>query len=198
MSSKIFYINLDERKDRRDHMEKILEGYDYERVSAIKHKDGFIGCALSHKLCIQIAQARRYDSVIILEDDFMFHKNNNFNNIKLPDDYDIFLLCNRIKKHDKIDNNFVKVKECSWTSGHILKKTLYNDLIKNLEDGIKDRELNGDKSSNHLDIYWNKLWSKYKCITHNYIFATQKGGYSDIVNEKIYRSLAQNNESKFK
>ena len=46
---KIFYI-LDERKDRRDHMEKILEGYNYERVSAIKHEDGYIGCALSHRL----------------------------------------------------------------------------------------------------------------------------------------------------
>jgi GR25 family glycosyltransferase involved in LPS biosynthesis len=194
---KIFYINLDERKDRREHMEKILEGYDYERVSAIKNEDGFIGCALSHILCIQIAIAHNYDSVIILEDDFMFHKNNNFNNIKLPDDYDIFLLCNRIKKHSKIDKTFSRVQECSWTSGHILDKNIYNDLIKNLEDGIKDRELNGNNMSNHLDIYWNKLWEKYKCISHNYIFATQKEGYSDIINEKINRSFVQNTESKF-
>jgi len=197
---KIFYINLDERKDRRDHMEKILEGYDYERIPAIKHEDGYIGCALSHKFCVQLAIGYKYDSVIILEDDFMFYNDNNFDNIKLPqqaEDYDIFLLCNRIKEHDKIDNNFVKVKECSWTSGHILKKTIYNDLIDNLEQGIKDRELNGKKHKNNLDVYWNKLWEKYKCITHNYLFATQKDGYSDIINEKINRRLDQSYESKF-
>ena len=197
---KIFYINLDERKDRRDHMEKILEGYDYERIPAIKHEDGYIGCALSHKFCVQLAIGYKYDSVIILEDDFMFYNDNNFDNIKLPqqaEDYDIFLLCNRIKEHDKIDNNFVKVKECSWTSGHILKKSIYNDLIDNLEQGIKDRELNGKKHQNNLDIYWNKLWEKYKCITHNYLFATQKDGYSDIINEKINRRLDQSYESKF-
>lgn len=194
---KILYINLDERVDRRDHMENILKGYDHERISAIKHKDGNIGCCLSHILCIKNAIANNYDSVIILEDDFMFNKNNNFNNIKLPDDYDIFLLCNRIKKHDKIDKNFVKVKNCSWSSGHILKKTIYNDLIKNIEDGIKDRELNGKNDLNNLDIYWNKLWEKYNCISHAYIFATQKEGYSNIINKNIDRSIVQSTESKF-
>lgn len=236
---KIFYINLDERKDRREHMEKLLQGYDFERVSAIKHEDGYIGCAKSHIICLQIARARKLDKVIILEDDFMFHKNNNFNNIKLPEkyiygsiidtpeqikdkselskkeikqlkknqllfdktklcsakkiktkkmEYDILLLCNLIKKREKINHTFSRVYQAEWTSGHLIKNTLYNDLIKNLQEGIESRLKEGKSRENNLDIYWNKLFKDYKCICHNKTFATQKEGYSDIKKEIMDRT----------
>jgi len=195
---KIFYINLDKRTDRRIDMETMLDGYYYERVSAIEDDDGYIGCAKSHILCIELAKARGYDKVIILEDDFMFMNGMNFKNIKIPSyNFDILLLCNRIKKHSKIDKTFSRVQECSWTSGHILDKNIYDDLIQNLKDGIEDRKKNGKKFHNNLDIYWNKLWTKYVCITHNYNFATQRTGYSDIMNTNINRTLQQNIQSRF-
>lgn len=193
---KIFYINLDKRTDRREHMEKLLTGYDYERVSAIQDDDGYIGCAKSHIMCIELAKGRNLDKVIILEDDFMFVNGRNFRNMFLPDKYDIFLLCNRIKEHTKIDNTFSRVHKCSWTSGHILNHSIYNDLIQNLKNSIKDREKR-KSISNQLDIHWNKLWDDYKCITHNYNFATQREGYSDIINDKIDRSKVQCKESSF-
>jgi hypothetical protein len=194
---KIFYINLDKRTDRRTEMEQMLEGYDYERISAIEDDDGYIGCAKSHIQCIQMAKGLQYDKIIILEDDFMFMPGWNFKNMELPEKYDCFLLCNRIKKHTKIDKTFSRVHECSWTSGHILDKNIYDDLIQNLKDGIKYREKNGKRISNNLDIYWNKLWEKYVCITHNTIFATQRDGYSDIINTNVNRMKQQNIESKF-
>lgn len=194
---KIFYINLDKRTDRRTEMETMLDGYDYERISAIEDNDGYIGCAKSHILCIEIAKARGYDKVIILEDDFMFVNGWNFKNIVLPEKYDILLLCNRIKKHSKIDKTFSRVRECSWTSGHILDKNIYDDLIQNLKDGIEHRKKNGKHRINNLDIYWNRLWSKYVCLTHNNIFATQRTGYSDIMNSNINRSSQQTIESRF-
>jgi len=197
---KIFYINLDKRTDRRIEMETMLDGYDYERVSAIEDDDGYIGCAKSHILCIGLAKARGYDKVIILEDDFMFMPGAgmNFKSMKIPSyNFDILLLCNRIKKHSKIDKTFSRVQECSWTSGHILDKNIYDDLIQNLKDGIEDRKKNGKKFHNNLDIYWNKLWTKYVCITHNYNFATQRTGYSDIMNTNINRMKQQTIESGF-
>lgn len=228
---KILYINLDERTDRREHMENLLQGYDYERVSAVKHEDGYIGCAKSHLLCLQIAKARKLEKVIILEDDFMFHKNNNFNNIKLPEkycygsiidppqqikdksalsknelkqlkknkllfdkkiktkkmEYDILLLCNLIKKKEIINRTFSRVYHTEWTSGHLIKNTLYDDLIKNIKEGIDLRIKEGKSRDNHLDIYWNKLFEDYKCICHNETFATQKEGYSDIKKEIMNR-----------
>ena len=51
--TKILYINLDKRTDRKEAMENILKDYDYERVSAIEDQDGYIGCAKSHIKCIE-------------------------------------------------------------------------------------------------------------------------------------------------
>jgi GR25 family glycosyltransferase involved in LPS biosynthesis len=225
---KIFYINLDKRKDRRKHMENILKGYDYERVSAIEDEDGYIGCAKSHILCLKMAKQRNLDKVIILEDDFMFYKNNNFDNIKLPEkysymsiidppkdksglskqqlkllkkdkslfdkkikiiklEYDILLLCNLIKERKKINRMFSRVYQAEWTSGHLIKNTLYDDLIKNLQEGIELRLKNGKCRENNLDTYWNKLFKDYICICHNYTFATQKEGYSNIKKKNIQR-----------
>ena len=168
-------------------MERVLEGYNYERVSAIKHEDGYIGCAKSHIKCIEIAKMNKYEKVIILEDDFMFVKNNNFKNIKLPKTFDIFLLCNLVKNSKRIDTYFNRVEYSEWTSGHILNHTIYNDLIKNLNEGIESRLNEGKNRNNNLDIYWNKLFKDYQCLSHNYIFATQKEGYSDIKNKNIQR-----------
>ena len=102
-------------------------------------------------------------------------------------EYDILLLCNLIKKREKINHNFSRVYQAEWTSGHLIKNTLYNDLINNLEEGIESRLKEGKKISNNLDIYWNKLFKDYKCICHNETFATQKEGYSDIKKEHMER-----------
>ncbi len=181
----ILYINLDERTDRRASLEAHLTNYDIERVAAIKHEEGFIGCALSHIKCLQIALQRNYDIVCIIEDDFTFVNNNNFNNIILPPslyDYDILLLCNRIRDREQIDENFSRVYECSWTSGHLIKRNLFEPLIANLQESIELIKNNGEHHNNHLDIYWNKLFrTDFVAITHNHLFATQAEGYSDIV-----------------
>ena len=106
----------------------------------------------------------------------------------------------QIKEKNKcvsMSDTFIKVKECSWTSGHILNKTIYDDLINNLREGINDRIKNGKKHQNNLDIYWNKLFDEHCCISHNYIFATQREGFSDIENKKINRYKNQSNESHF-
>ena len=195
-ATKILYINLDKRTDRKDEMERILKDTNYERVSAIEDPDGYIGCAKSHVKCIEIARQRKYQRVIILEDDFMFSKDNNFKSILLPETFDIFLLCNRIKKHVSMIDPFIKVKDCSWTSGHILNQSIYNDLIHNLQKGIELRKGNKGHDTK-LDIYWNKLFDKYECISHNFIFATQREGYSNIMNQHKKYSNEQSINSKF-
>lgn len=211
---KILYINLDSRTDRKKEMEKILTGLNYERVSAVQHDDGYIGCSLSHIKCIEIARIRKYEKVIILEDDFMFKENHNFQNIEFPKfHYDVLLLSNLIKEYVSINDrftpnskdkslnskketkekkpivsNFIRVYNCEWMSGHILNESIYNDLIKNLKDGIIDRLQNGKSRSNNLDIYWMELMKKYKFISHKKCIGTQREGYSDIKNKIMKRS----------
>ena len=67
----ILVINLPERKDRWEDMEKDLEPWNvpFERVDAVKMSPGWKGCSLSHRKCIEIAKQRKYPWVLILEDD---------------------------------------------------------------------------------------------------------------------------------
>ena len=188
MEINILYINLDHRIDRKEEMESMLHGYNYERVSAIEDIDGYIGCAKSHIKCLEIARARKYKRVIILEDDFMFKANHNFNNMALPEDYDVFLLSNLIKKCVSINDTFNRIYNCEWTSGHIVNETIYDDLIQNVYEGIQDRLKNGKSRANNLDIYWMKLMKKYNFMSHKDCIGTQRPGYSDIKGENISRS----------
>jgi len=193
----ILYINLEKRKDRKEHMEKQLKKYNFERVNAIENENGYVGCAESHIKCLKLAIERNYEEVIILEDDFMFLNGNNFNDMKIPEfDFDILLFCNRIKKCEKIDETFNKVIDCSWASGHLVRKNLYGPLIQNLQES-KELIKKENCYKYHNDIYWNKLWKEYKCISYNYNFSTQKEGYSDIEKKNVKRLEQQNIESMF-
>tara|TARA_R110000824_G_scaffold342291_1_gene528742 strand:+ start:43 stop:612 length:570 start_codon:yes stop_codon:yes gene_type:complete len=187
MKIPILYINLDSRNDRKEEMEKILKGFNYERVTAIKNDDGYIGCCLSHIKCLEIAKSRNYQKVIILEDDFMFKENHNFNNMELPEDYDVFLLSNLIKSCVSINDRFNRIYHCEWTSGHIVNESIYDDLIQNLYEGMWDRSKNGKSRSNNLDIYWMKLMKNYNFISNKTCVGTQRSGYSDIKGENISR-----------
>jgi len=71
----IFYINLEERKDRKEEIERELESFNlvkYERIDAVKTEPGVIGCAMSHLKAIRLAKERGYKNILILEDDFKF------------------------------------------------------------------------------------------------------------------------------
>lgn len=193
----ILYINLDSRTDRREHMEKILDGYNYERVPAVYDEHGYIGCAKSHIKCMEIIIQRGYDRCIILEDDFVFIGDNNFNTIKIPDfDFDIFLFCNHIQEYDKIDSDFNRVKNAQWTSGYMVNKTIVEDLKYNLIEGMtKITEVyNSGKIDRHirkyyLDIYWNILFDEYVAVGLNKTIASQLNDYSDIQNRETKRYL---------
>jgi hypothetical protein len=213
----ILYINLDARTDRREHMERILDGYNYERVSAVYDEYGYIGCAKSHIKCMEIIVQRGYDRCIVLEDDFVFVDDNNFNSIKIPDfDFDILLFCNHIKKYELIDKDFNRVEWATWTSGYMVNKTIVEDLRYNLIEGMEGltecyknksdvktvgrkkktvKPLNIDIRKYYLDWYWNKLFDKYVAVGLNNTIASQLNGYSDIRNSKTDRYLVNKSVS---
>jgi len=65
------YINVKERTDRVEHMEKEFASWPVpiERVDAVKMSPGWKGCTQSHRKVIQIAKERGYPWVLYLEDD---------------------------------------------------------------------------------------------------------------------------------
>lgn len=184
---KILYINLDQRTDRKEHMEELLKDSNYERISAIEDEKGYIGCVKSHIYCLELAKERDYDEVIILEDDFIFKKENNFENMKYPNfNYDVLLICNLIKKRKHINEYFDKAESAEWTSGHLVKKHFYQILIDNFKESLS--LLQKDYIRDHyLDVYLKKLMKDYSFVTHKNSIATQKDGYSDIAKKSIKR-----------
>jgi GR25 family glycosyltransferase involved in LPS biosynthesis len=75
----IVYINLDERTDRRVHVEKqLVRAFPLERIqrfSAIRAAKGAIGCSRSHIAVLELAKANGWPNVLVVEDDFTW---NNF------------------------------------------------------------------------------------------------------------------------
>ena len=69
-----FYINLDHRTDRKEHIEKQLAkvGIRAERFNAIRMHNGAVGCSMSHLKILQDAHVQRLSHVLIMEDDITF------------------------------------------------------------------------------------------------------------------------------
>jgi GR25 family glycosyltransferase involved in LPS biosynthesis len=75
MSIPTYVINLAERVDKRQKMEKRLAKITSIRPKlfpAIKHNNGSIGCLLSHQMIVGIAKQLNYDMVLVIEDDCLF------------------------------------------------------------------------------------------------------------------------------
>ena len=69
-----FYINLESRVDRKQHVEEQLSniGICAARFNAIKLTNGAIGCSMSHLKCLELAKQNNWEHVLIVEDDILF------------------------------------------------------------------------------------------------------------------------------
>ena len=178
---KVLYINLDSRTDRKEHIESIVPRA--ERISAIKdERGGYFGCVRSHIKCLKIALERKYDSVIILEDDFAYKTDTTIFNMDIPKEYDMLLLSNLVcKQHTKnYDENFDRVFKAQWTSGHLIHRKFYQKLIDIFNESLEALDKNYCKE-NYLDIFWNKIFKDNLILKHKKMIGTQlPEDYSDI------------------
>jgi len=187
--AKILYINLDERKDRKEHIEKLFS--ECERVIAIKDDKGYIGCVKSHIKCLQLAKLRRYKEVIILEDDFKYKDKRTLEYMKIPENYDMLLLSNLIKSEKDIQNydkDFDRVFKAVWTSGYMVHQKFYQNLIDIFEESLKALEKEY-KHCNYLDVYWNRIFKDHLILKHKKMIGTQlENDFSNIQNKVTKRS----------
>lgn len=164
----IYYINLEERIDRKKHIEnefKKLGWNNYTRFNAIKHSNGAIGCSMSHLEILKNARNNNLDYVVILEDDIQFldielykklfnkYMNNNI-------EFDVFMLAGNLIGNNKknIRNDYyIKINKCYTTTGYIVKKHYYDKLINNIEEGINNLVKEYKKNLYAIDVYWGVL-----------------------------------------
>lgn len=196
-----YYINLTERVDRRNHFEKLKTKYDFlkniERIEAIKHSNGSIGCGLSHIMALKkLKEKAIQDSlkfVCVFEDDFCILNNNNFikfiydfKEIQDNKDWDLIVLTPRGNTNpDESINNFKRIKNNQTATAYIIKTSMIDILITNLSEAVQGLQYNYNPNEYAIDQYWKKIQEKYKFYYYYDIFAGQLPGFSSIEKKNV-------------
>jgi len=185
----IFYINLDNRKDRRKTAEQQFNALDWkgERIKAVKLKNGLIGCGLSHLKCIKLAKKRDLDMVLICEDDIYFTNPILFKKqltkfLSSDISWDVAIIAgNNVPPYEKHSDYCIKVSHCQCCTGYIVKKHYYDTLMDNFYSGIKLLMQAPEKHREYaVDKYWISLQKKDNWFMIIPATVTQKPDYSDI------------------
>jgi glycosyl transferase family 25 len=166
---KIFYINLDERIDRKDNFEKHMKKYDleFERFSAIKDNYGAFGCAKSHLSVLKNAKNNNLENVIIMEDDIAFDISPEMLDEKLKLifdnelDFDVFHLSYRYRISDDVPeySYLKKLSYCHYCSCYIINKKCYDEIIECWEKSL----ILLSPENLELGLEWHQKTSRYSC-----------------------------------
>ena len=183
------YINLESRKDRKQHVEAQLKlvGISAERFNAVKLPDGALGCSMSHLKCLQMAKEKGWDHVLICEDDITFtnpglfiQQINKF--LSKQENWDVVLLAgNNMPPYKPIEDYCVQVTRCQTTTGYLVKSHYYDKLIDNIKTGMNMLVRNRDMHKIYaIDKYWFLLQDKDLWFLITPLSVVQREDYSDI------------------
>ena len=162
---KIYIINMDKDKSRMNVLDKKMKklGLEYQRIPGVdgkkiypKYKNkttlrpGQLGCLLSHLHILEDAIKNKYDNILVLEDDILFH--NNFHHefkkkynklVKNEKKYDIIYLgCSQSLggpghwNKTRMKDEYYENMKSDGTFAMLINKNIFNDIInyaKNLK-----------------------------------------------------------------
>lgn len=204
----IVYINLDERTDRRKHIEEQLNtvGFkNFKRFKAIKTTSGAIGCTMSHLKCLEDARDSKLSHLLVVEDDTLFldppHFQQQFNKfLSNNKSWDVVLLAgNNMLPYTKIDDTCIKVTHCQTTTAYLVNGKYFDTLITNFKTGLnKFIHDNTNGILYAIDKYWLTLQKRDNWYLIVPIKVIQKEDYSDIEKRVVnYNSLMKNIDKAF-
>jgi glycosyl transferase family 25 len=185
----IFYINLEHRTDRREHVETQLAliGLKARRFNAINMKYGAIGCTMSHLKLLENAYKNNLDHILIIEDDILFLEpilfTHQFNKCLLNHkNWDVIILSgNNIPPYKKIDDSCVQVYSCQTTTGYLVNGHYIKTLHDNIKEGLELLIRNPTNRINYaIDRYWFNLQQLDKWYLIIPLTVVQREDYSDI------------------
>jgi GR25 family glycosyltransferase involved in LPS biosynthesis len=189
-----------DRPDRWHHISNLYgKHFNLIRVEATKHNEGWKGCFLSHKKCLQIAKENKLENIIVMEDDCIPF-------INFPD---FINRVNYVKSH--IDekrnyNNWHIILGGVFSNSKINVKSIINRqgiLYAEINKGFCTHLMFYNHSSydffiqhplNHpIDHVWH---NKLKAFVVLPFLANQRPNYSNITNKhtsSIFDSLVKTN-----
>ena len=207
----LFYINLKERQDRKQLIEKEFEKlknkkykFKTKRIDASYHIDGRIGVAESHIKALELAKKLNLNQVMIAEDDLFIKEdlvNKYFdiiNNFKKK--WDVIILSGWFfpllgEKEEKINKNITKCKATQTCTWYLVKKSYYNVLINSFTESKNNLIENSDNILKifteigihpwAIDQHWKNLQKKDNWYRFNINLGYQKPDYSNIENRNV-------------
>lgn len=176
-----YYINLDRRIDRKNHIESVLSSNGllsfFERISGedsqhepdpiLKHHY----CSLSHHKIINDALKNNYDKIIVFEDDFTFYNCTEYKGLDVIEqglsqlqyipDWDIIFFGGYVfdliegNKIVKISENLLKVKNVLTLHGVGISKSGLQKISKHkpFKDAFIDAWVGKNDDMNKYIIY---------------------------------------------
>lgn len=184
-----FYINLDTRPDRKQHVERQMSiiGINAERFKAIKLPNGALGCSMSHLNILETARSKNWEHVLIIEDDIKFlnpelfiRQFNKF--LETHKEFDVALLAgNNMPPFLNVDDTCVKVSRCQTTTGYLVQNHYFDTLIHNYRKGIEKLIKQPKEHILYaLDKYWFHIQEKHNWYLIIPLTVIQREDYSDI------------------
>jgi len=185
-----FYINLESRTDRKKQVEEQLRNVGLacaQRFNAVKLEDGRVGCSMSHLKCLSIAKEKKWDHVLICEDDIEFLNPGLFINqmnrfLSRHNNWDVVLLAgNNMPPYTRDGDECVKVAHCQTTTGYLVNGHYYDTLIQNIKNSIVNLLREPANHINYaIDRYWFSLQQRDNWYLLTPLTVVQREGYSDI------------------
>ena len=191
-----FYINLEHRTDRKEHVLNQLTNLglpNVERFNAIKMENGAIGCSMSHLKILKNAYENKLDHVLIVEDDITFLEpevfKTNFDTFlqRNGNNWDVILLAgNNMPPYDKVDDVCIKVKRCQTTTGYLVNGHYIKKLMENVKMGLTSLICNPGRHAMYaIDKFWFVLQAVDKWFLIIPPTVVQREDYSDIEKKRI-------------
>jgi GR25 family glycosyltransferase involved in LPS biosynthesis len=192
------YINMLSRPDRKEHVEKQLNGLGIKptRFNAISLTNGALGCSMSHLKCLETAKKNNWSHIMIVEDDILFINPELFTTqlnkfLSTHKKWDVIIIGgNNVAQYKPIDDSCVKITACQTTTGYIVNGHYLQTLIDNFRNGISNL-----LKFPHLhvlyaiDKYWFHLQQKDNWYLIIPLSVTQRADYSDI--QKLYTNYTK-------
>lgn len=195
----IYYINLDHRTDKRQHIENNILPYFKDapletriaRFPAIAHENGAIGCSLSHLAVARKAKQAGARYYLVFEDDFEFLISKSefhewiaslFSSPQL--DFKVVMLAyNAIQSEPYSSEPYSSILNLSTnaqtTAGFIVNCAYVDELIQCWENGLNMFLVSGEHWNWACDQCW-KMLQKEKWFIAARRIGKQKAAISDI------------------
>lgn len=186
--TRVLYINLDKRTDRRTLMENQLSVFEPDkviRIPGVLHENGYYGCTCGHIAALKMAKKHKWPNVLILEDDAVWANVEKaypvFQKL-IEQPYDVIMLGGTYADYDI---NTYRVKFAYTTASYVAHESYYDTLIKALEDGINSNS--PDKFA--PDVTFSKLQPLDKWLLVRPALMVQRKNHSNIIGNTVnYRN----------